>query len=424
MRISVVGISHQAAPVAVRERYAFAPAELPAVLGRLGERYDGAAVLSTCNRTEVYVADASAASLDEVIGVLNESKGYAPLEGAPFFALEGDDAVRHIFRVAAGIESMVVGESEILGQVREAFSSATAAGTHAPVISRLFHDAIRVGRRVRAQTSIGHYPVSVSSTAVALARQALGDLSRLTVLVVGAGEAGQITANSLAGSGIARMLVTSRSAQKTATLAEGLGGRAIPFDERGVAIANADIVISSTAAPGFVIDRAMVAAAMQRRPARPLLIVDIAVPRDVEPAVGEVPGVHLHDIDHVQAVADENLRLRKQEIEPALAIVDDGVRRFAEWLRAQDVIPTIAALYAKAEAMRLSELERTISRSAISPEDAARIDAMSSAIVKKLLHGPVERLHDDAEGARYARIVRDLFGLDEWPDNEAANLSS
>ena len=418
VHVSVVGISHQAAPVAVRERFAFAPDELAPLLQRLAPRYDGAAVLSTCNRTEVYIADDGPAGIDDIVAVLNESKGYEPLEGAPFFSLKGDEAVRHLFRVAAGVESMVVGESEILGQVRQAFTAATAAETHTPAISRLFHDAIRVGRRVRAQTSIGHYPVSVSSTAVALARQALGDLSRLTVLVVGAGEAGQLTASSLSGSGIARMLVTSRNPERTTILAEALGARAIAFEERAVAMANVDIVISSTAAPGFVIDREMVEAAMRRRPTRRLLIVDIAVPRDVDPAVAAVDGVHLHDIDHVQGVADENLRLRRQEIEPALAIIEDGVRRFDEWLRSRDAVPTIAALHAKAEAARLAEVERTVAKLDLSEEERARVEAMTAAIVKRLLHDPVERLREGS--ARDVQAVRDLFALDEGDEDSVA----
>ena len=413
MRISLVGIDHQSAPVAVRERYAFIPGELPELLARLGDRFAAAAVLSTCNRTEVYIADPSIIDEPgEIISMLDDAKGSEALEGAPFFTLASADAVRHLFRVASGVESMVVGESEILGQVREAFTAATAAGTHAPALSRLFHDAIRTGRRVRAQTSIGHYPVSVSSTAVALARQVLGDLSRLTVLVVGAGEAGQLAANNLSGSGIDRMLVTSRNAERTALLAQALDGRAIPFEERGRAMANADIVISSTAATEFVIDRTMVETAMARRPARALILIDIAVPRDIEPAAANVPGVHLYDIDHVQAVADDNLRMRQQEIEPAEAIVDAGVARYVEWLRQQEVEPTVATLRARAEATRTAELQRTLAKTSMSDEDRARVEAMTAALVNKLLHAPVELLKDPAEGDRYVQAARALFALD------------
>ena len=228
MQISLVGISYKDAPVAVREHFAFAPGDLPPLLARLGEAHAGAAVLSTCNRTEIYVADPRGVGDPRaIIALLSDIKGEQPMEGAPFFALSGKDAARHLFRVAAGIESMVVGESEILGQVRGAFTASTAAGTHTPALSRMFHTAIRVGRRARAQTSIGRYTVSVSSTAVVLAKQTLGDLAQKTVLVIGAGEAGKLTAGNIAGSGIGRMLVTSRSAERTADLAASLGGEAV-----------------------------------------------------------------------------------------------------------------------------------------------------------------------------------------------------
>jgi glutamyl-tRNA reductase len=417
MQISLVGISHKTAPVAVREHFAFGPDELPALLVRLGETHAGAAVLSTCNRTEIYLADARALGDPRAIAAtLSAIKGEPPMEGAPFFTLTGKDAARHLFRVAAGIDSMVVGESEILGQVRAAFSAATAAGTHTPALSRLFHTAVRAGRKVRTQTSIGRRTLSVSSTAVALAKQTLGDLAGKTVLVIGAGEAGKLTAGNIAGSGIGRMLVTSRSAERTADLASSLGGDPVAFAERLKALADADIVISSTAAHEFVIDRAMVELAMHDRNSRPLLLIDIAVPRDIDPAVRELPGVHLYDIDELQSVAEQNLHLRKQEIAAAEKIVEDDTAKFVEWLRTQEVVPTVAALRARAEALRVEEVERTLAKTNMSDADRKRVEAMTSALVKKLLHSPVTTLKTAGEGDRYVAAARALFDLDNQAD--------
>lgn len=419
MQVSVVGISHRTAPVAVREHFAFGAEEIPGALERLGERYAGAALLSTCNRTEVYVASPrGVADPRPVVALLSEAKGETPVEGAPFFALTGKDAARHLFRVAAGIDSMVVGESEIMGQVRAAFTAATAAGTHTPALSRLFHMAIRAGRKVRTQTAIGRLTVSVSSTAVALARSTLGDLSQMTVLVVGAGEAGKITAGNLASGGVRRVLVTSRSPERTADLAAYLGGEPVRFGERERAIAEADIVITSTSAPETIISREMVAHAMAARPSRPLLLVDIAVPRDIDPLAATVPGVHLYDIDEVQAVAESNMHLRRKEIAAAEAIVEEHVEKYAQWLRSLEVVPTVAALRAQAEQTRLAELERTLAKMDLSAADRKRIESMSAALVKKLLHAPITRLKQSGEGERYVEAARALFGLDDAPDGD------
>jgi glutamyl-tRNA reductase len=413
VHITLVGISHKTAPVAVREHFAFGAEELPPLLARLGERYAGAAVLSTCNRTEVYVASQRAVGDPRVVEVLlSEIKGEVAMEGAPFFTLTGKEAARHLFRVAAGVDSMVIGESEILGQVRAAFNAATAAGTHTPALSRLFHSALRVGRRVRAQTQIGRRSVSVSSTAVQLAKQTLGDLRDKTALVVSAGEAGKLTARTLSGS-VARMLVTTRNPGRSAELAAELQGEAVPFAALASAVAASDIVITSTASQQFVIGSALAGRAMRGRAGRPLLLIDIAVPRDVDPAVRSLPGVHLYDIDDLQAVADHNLRLRRQELAQAEAIIEEEVARFGAWLRSLEVVPTVAALRARADAVRAEELGRTLARTTLSPADRKRVEAMTVAMMKKLLHDPITRLKVAGDGERYVEAVRALFGLDD-----------
>lgn len=414
MQISLVGISHKTAPVAVREHFAFVPDEMPALLASLGQRYAGAAVLSTCNRTEVYVAGKRGLGDPRpVVALLSEFKGELAVEGAPFFVLPEKEAARHLFRVAAGIDSMVIGESEILGQVRQAFTAATAAGTHTPALSRLFHTAIRVGRKVRTQTSIGRHAVSVSSTAVALAKNTLGQLGDKTVFVIGAGEAGELTARNLAGIGVARMIVTSRRTDRASEIAADLGGEPVAFEDRERAIRESDIVISSTAANDCVIDREMIERVMAPRNGRALLLIDIAVPRDIEAGVDDVPGVHLYDIDAMQAVAQQNMHLRRKELAQAEAIVDEAVVKFAEWLRSLEVVPTVAALRAQAEELRIEEMRRTLAKTNMSDADRKRVEAMTAALVKKLLHAPISNLKSNGGGERYVEAARALFGLDD-----------
>jgi glutamyl-tRNA reductase len=418
VQLSLVGISHTTAPVAVREHFAFSAEELPDLLGRLGERYGGATVLSTCNRTEVYVASARGIGDPRpIVALLSETKGDVAMEGAPFFAATGTDAVRHLFLVAAGIESMVIGEAEVLGQVRAAFAAATAAGTHTPILSRAFHEAVRVGRKVRAQTNISRGTTSISAAAAALARTTLGDLAGKTALVIGAGDAGMLAARALVSNGVSSIVVTSRSAERSAAVAADLGGTAAPFEELGASLAAADVVITSTAAPHFLIAPPMIASAMLGRRARPLLLIDIAVPRDVDPDVRSVPGVHLHDIDDLQAMAGESMRRRRKELAPAQAIVNEAVEKYGAWLRSLEVVPTVAALRSRAESLRVAELERTLARTSMNSADRARVEAMTSALVKKLLHEPVRRLKQPGEGARYVEATRALFGLDA-PEGE------
>jgi len=415
MQLSVTGLSHQTAPVALRERFAFAPEELTEALSRLHAKLGALAILSTCNRTEVYVVAQATPARRLVAAALAAVKGEPVPEGVDFYHLTGVDAARHLYRVAAGIESLVVGEHEILGQVRAAFSAATAAKTSNPVLARLFHTAIRAGRRARDETEIGGHGLSVSATAVALSRQALGDLGRKTVLVVGAGDAARLAAAALAQQGAGRLLVTTRTFERAQDIASDLGGSAYPFSELLAALAEADIVIASTSAPTHVIGAAEVASAMAARPRRPLVIVDIAVPRDVEPAAGEVEGVRLFDIDDLEAAAAINRTARDREVPAVEAIVADEVARFAAWYDGLGAEPTIANLRRRAEATRATEVERTLARLPnLSGAERKRIEAMSKALVKRLLHEPMARLRGSGAGPR-VEAARELFGLDE-PD--------
>jgi len=415
MHVTLVGISHKTAPVAVRERYAFAHEELPGALPRFG----GAAVLvSTCNRTEVYLTAHHAITPNQVIGLLRELKGDVEAPDDVFYHKVGMDAARHLFRVSAGIESMVLGESEILGQVRAAFAAATAAGTHNAVLSQLFHTAIRVGRRARSQTGVSRNATSVSSTATKLAERTLGDLASQIVLVVSAGEAGKLTARSLAERGVTKLFVTSRTPARAKELAQDLGGRTVPFTKLGATMAKSDIVITSSSAPDFLIGEHEVVEATATRNGRPLLLIDIAVPRDIDPAVRGRKNVELYDMDDLQALVEESHRARTEEIAKVDAIVEEGLERFRTWVRDRGVVPTVAELRERAEALRKQELERTFSRNGdLTSAQKRNIEAMSAALVKKLLHDPIDRLKSD-DGERYVVPVRELFSLDEGQDQD------
>lgn len=414
MHLSLVGISHFTAPVEVRERFAFRPEELPSALRRLGRDFCGAVLLSTCNRTEVVVA--GPAPLTDpwpVLQVLCELKDACGRHVGLFYLRTDEEAARHLLRVAAGLESMVLGEAEVLGQVRAALAAAGSAGSDHSLLSRLFSSAIRTGRRARAETGIGRHSVSVSSTAAALAQRILGDLAERCVLVVGAGEAGKLTARSLVERGASRLLVTSRTQERASQVASDLKGKALPFQALRTAMAEADIIITSSSAPTFLIGPELAAAATVHRTARPLLFIDIAVPRDVDPAVQQLPEVRLYDIDDLQALSLQGLRARENEVAAVEALVEEEVQRFIAWRRSMSAMPTVTAIHSRAEAIRQYELERTLPHlGRLTDKERQRLEAMTRAIVKRLLHAPVARLKADDIGATRAAVLQKLFGLE------------
>ena len=411
MHISVTGVSHHETPVELRERLAFSSDALAPALRRLPDGFGGA-VLSTCNRSELYLTSETPIDRDQAIAALMTAHGDTLTEGVAFFHHQDTEAVRHLFGVASGIDSLVVGESEILGQVREAFSAATAAGSGNPVLARLFHSALRVGRRARSETEIGAHGLSVAALAVSLSKRLLGDLRRKTVLVVGAGEVGQRAAMALAQAGAGRLLVTTRRSGLAAEIARDLNGTAIPFAEMTRALFEADVIISATAAPEAIIKEHDVLAAMAFRRERPLMIVDIAVPRDVEGSVRGVDNVHLFDIDDLQAAADANLETRRREVGAVEAIIGEEAARFGTWLAERSVVPTIAALRQSAEATRRQELQRTLERLPnLTEDERRRLDAMTKSLVNRLLHAPVTRLRDQGS-ERHLDAVRELFDLE------------
>lgn len=414
----LAGISHKTAPVEVRERLAFSSSEIHDLLPDLQRRFGPSVALSTCNRTEVYVSteEHGAAVGRQIAAFLwNYRAAEVTLSSQYFSILENGSAVRHLFHVAAGVESMVLGEAQILGQVRGALVAAEKAGSADWLLKRLFQTAISAGRKARIASGIGEHSASVSSTAVNLARQILGDLSDTTVLVVSAGEASKLTVRSLIEAGAARILVCSRTVARAERLAYQLGGTALPMNRLDEGLALADIVVSATGAPEYLIDRSMVEPAMQNRRERRMLIVDLAVPRDVEPAVRAVDGVSLYDIDSLQPLAGEGDS--PGTILQAVAVVDAEVNRFIAWLRNRQAVPTIAALRNQAEAIRQAEVAKTMARLPdLSAEQRERVEALSSAIVKRVLSQPIARLKEWRDDPRYVDTVRDLFAIEVHDD--------
>jgi glutamyl-tRNA reductase len=395
MHLLLVGISHRTAPVDLRERVDFHARGLPAALGALAQRGSAreTAVLSTCNRAELYVA---CEHLDharvELVRFLSEFHGVDGVELKPHIYESVDlDVAQHLFRVAAGLDSLVVGEPQILGQVKDAHAAAVTAKTAGPVLNRLFHFSFGAGKRVRAETALGSGAVSVSFAAVALARKIFGDLKGRSVLVVGAGEMGKLTALHMKSQGVHRVTIISRTMGHAARTAEAIGGAsAAPWEELDDLLGTSDIVITATGAAAPILTKAHVETIMKPRRSRALFIIDIALPRDVEPAAGEIEQVFLYNIDDLQATVQENLARRGNEVARAEAIVAEEVAKFNLWLRSRGAIPTVVALRQRFEDIRKAELQRLDYRL---PTDArARIDEVTRLIVEKLLLTPTEQL--------------------------------
>lgn len=411
-----VGLNHNTSPVEERERLAFTRAETIAALQQLDEGLTGAALLSTCNRTELYTTLERGRG-EELIETLNGLKD-ANVDAPHFYVLQHMEAVEHLYRVAAGIDSMVLGESQILGQVRDAMAAATEAGSLNGTLSHLFHNAIHVGKRSRTETNIGRHAVSVSSAAVALARRSLGDLENRTVLVISAGSMGKLAAKALAHQTGSRILVANRTHARAVALAEQLGPGtvALALDELAGALIESDIVISGTSAEEFILGPAQIGPVMESRNGRELLFIDIAVPRDIDPAVRSIKGVHLCDIDDIEAVTSEGWSGRQAELDSVEAIVREEVAAFEEWWASLDVVPVISALRTRAETIREKELRRTLEKMPeLDDADRARIEAMTQAIVKKMLDRPIARLKDGADKGLYIEAIEDLFDVRAAP---------
>ncbi len=429
MHLFLLGLSHHTAPVELRERVDFgttgAERALDALMGRAV--CAEAVVLSTCNRSELYVAcDDSDRARHELSAFLAEFHGVPADVLEPYlYALADADAARHLFRVAAGLDSLVVGEPQILGQVKDAYAVAADRHVTGTLLNKLFHAAFAAGKRVRSQTGVAEGAVSVSYAAVSLARKIFGDLSRVNALLVGAGEMAKLAARHLKTQQVRHLTFASRRPEQAQALAHLLGGVPIPWAELEAALATSDIVISATGATAPILTRARVAAAMLGRRNRPLFLIDIAVPRDVEDTAGDLEQVFLYNIDDLHAIVSENLAKRSAEIERAEALVAEEVARFLAWMRSRDAIPTVVALRQRFEAVRVSELKRLEPKLASLPPDVrARVDEVTHLIVEKLLLTPTEQLKaltDRQMVVAYADVLSHLFSLSE-EDEEGSDL--
>jgi glutamyl-tRNA reductase len=403
--LSLVGISHHGASLEIRERVALDPDEAAELARELAGDEGEAVCLSTCNRTELYVAGPGAE--ERAAGALST------VEGA-LYRRSDDGAARHLFRVAAGLDSRVRGETEILGQVRAAY----ALGTPGPLLDRLFREALRVGRKVRSQAPVGDPAASAASAAAVLAERVLGDLTGRQVLLIGAGEIGEATAGRLVARGAEIAFVANRGEERRARVASRLAAEPLPLEDIPRALAEADVAVASTNSRSFLVSRDDVEQALATRERRPLLLIDLAVPRDLDPEIGTLPYAFLYDVDDLdEAVGTGTVEGAAARAE---AIVAEEAERFRAWQASRGVVPAIASLRARAEEIRLSELHRAGRRLAdLSPEERRAVEAVTVQIVNKLLHDPTVRLKEaaaGADGAAYADAIRHLFGLQGEPD--------
>ena len=418
MGIKVLGVNHRTAPLEVRERFAHGAHEVPGALARvLAAGASGGVLLSTCNRTEFYlVTDDEPPPLDTVWSLLGERLTAAPSGGAREYGyIEHDrDAVRHLYRVSAGLDSMILGESQIQGQVRDAWEASRAQA--GPVLHRLFQTALHVGSRVRTETELGMGTASAASAATQVAGKIFGDLAGRHALILGAGDMAELAATCLSDQGVQITLVANRTQERARAIAERLGGRAVSLEEAWAYFATIDIALCSTAAPHAVVTWERVGSVIARRRGRPLCVLDLAVPRDVDPAIAQIENVFLYDVDDLQTVAAQATARRRDEVPAAERIVEEETDLFWAWYGGLGVVPTIKELRSRMEQLRAAELERALRQlSALSPEDRARVEQFSQSLMNKFLHQPTLALKAAAEeghGYGLLEALRRLFGME------------
>ena len=417
MELFVAGLNHRTAPLEVRERLAVSKGQLPQTLKALRTYLDQGVVLSTCNRSEVYSLGPEQHLEKNLHQFLFDQFGISSTDVDRYlYSYRQEDCIRHLFRVTSSLDSMILGEGQILKQVKDAFDAAVRENAVQGPLAHLFHRAIRVGKRVRRDTGISRNAVSVSRACVELARQLMGDLAERKVLVIGTGDAGKLAARALKESGVGAMSVTNRTYERAEELADALDGEAVPFDQMLDVLKNMDIVIGSTGSPGYILQQNMLTTVMETRDHRPMFLMDIAVPRDIDPDAASVPNVHLYDVDDLQSISEDHRSEREQEARKAEEIVAQEVEQFLEWYRALEVVPTITKLRGKAEEIRATELSKLMKKldHKLTSEEINALDAMTRALVNKLLHGPTTSLKEKASPEKL-RLAREFFKLEDQP---------
>jgi glutamyl-tRNA reductase len=419
MKLLVTGVSHKTAPVEVRERLAFAEAVLPAALHGLVSRegIQEAMVLSTCNRVEIAVtADDTVDPAATVASFLNESRGVsAETLGPCLYSHEGRDAIHHLFRVASSLDSMVVGEPQILGQLKAAYAHAKANDCMSGLLESIVARAFSVAKRVRSETGIGQMAVSVSYAAVELARKIFGTLDGRTVMIVGSGKMSELAARHLRRSGAAHIFVTNRTYERAQELAAVFQGTPVEYNRFLGLLPEVDIVITSSGAPHYILTKDEMQRIINARRNKPMFLIDIAVPRNIEPSVNQVDNVFLYDIDDLQEVVNANLRERIKEAEHAEELVTQEVERMMARLKVQEVAPTIVSLQEQLEQIRSGEIERVRRKlGSLTPEQEAALESLTRGIVNKIAHGPISELRRHAglpDGVHIIDAIRQVFHL-------------
>jgi glutamyl-tRNA reductase len=427
-----LGVSHRTAPLSLREQLALTEGRAAGVLNALvsEEPISEAAALSTCNRTELYLVTTDSVEAETAgLGVLAREAGIPPTELlGPLYSLRAAEAARHLYRVTAGLDSMILGEAEIQGQVKRAYELALVEGATGPILNRMFRGALAAGKRARTETAVGEKGVSIPSVAVELAQRTLGDLSARQVLLIGAGETAELTARSLAARGSDAVFIANRGYNRAISLAERFGGNAVRIDGLPLQLASADIVVSTTNSPHHLIERPELELIMRERDGSPVLLIDLAVPRDIDPECREIEGVSLYDVDEVQAIVERNASGREAEARRAGALIDSELSRFERWMGAQEVMPTVAALRERADAIVTQVLAENATRwESLSATDRERVETLARAIANRLLHEPTVRLKGTADREdAYLQVsaLRELFGLDAGTEPEVGSGES
>ncbi len=417
--IILIGINHKTAPVALREKLSFSEQEILAALETLKQHPGIREVLifSTCNRTEILCVAAQSGVEDTLITFLSGAKRIPPSEFVPsLYILHKDEAVRHLFRVASSLDSMMVGEPQILGQIKQAYRLAVKAGTSRVLLNRMMHKSFSVAKKVRKETGIGDNAVSISYAAIELAHKIFSDLSTKTVLLLGAGEMAELAVEHLISHDVRQIRVSNRTFENAVSLARRFNGRALGFEERVDALSEVDIIISSTGASEYVITADQVRKAMKKRKYRTLFFIDIAVPRDIDPKINELSNVYVYDIDDLRTVVASNIEQREQETVKAERFVSEAVIRFRQWLDSLAIVPTIKALNDKMTAIVDMECDKTLSHlSHLSASDRDAVRRMTRAIASRVMHDPIMFLRDTGghrDDSLYLNVARQLFNLD------------